>query len=170
MWFLALSSNGEQLFVIFKSCPMAGLGIARGYLYQDIPLIMHDLNLPVNHPNYGIRVYVMDLNLVRPGDHIWRWVTNLGTQSLFLGLNYPMNANILGDNLTPLLRQNCVYTSYEALSEPTKCLKKFVIHDRDSNVEVYDDEDCIYDRQSPMWFKPSVDNIRTLIDPHSSFY
>jgi hypothetical protein len=123
MWFLALSSNGERLFVIFKSRPVAGLGIACGYLYQDIPFIMHDLNLPVTHPNYGIRVYVMDLNLVRSGDRIWRWVTNLGTQSLFLGLNYPMNVNILGGNLTPLLRQNCVYTSYEALSEPMKCLK-----------------------------------------------
>jgi hypothetical protein len=58
---------------------MAGLGIARGYLYQDIPFDMHDLNLPLNHPNSRIRVYVMDLNLVRPGDHIWSWVTNLGT-------------------------------------------------------------------------------------------
>jgi hypothetical protein len=55
-------------------------------------------------------------------------------------------------------------------SEPTKCLKISVIHDSDSNVEEYDDEEWLYDRQSPMWFKPSVDNIRTLIDPHSSFY
>jgi hypothetical protein len=77
-----------------------------------------------------------------------------------------MNVNILGGTLTPLLRQNCVYTSYEALSEPTKCLKISVIHDGDLNVKEYDDEDWIYDRQSPMWFKPSVDNIRTLIDPY----
>jgi hypothetical protein len=64
MWFLALSSNGKHLLSIFKSFPMAGMGIARGYLYQDIPFDMHDLNLPVNHPNSGIRVYAMDLNLV----------------------------------------------------------------------------------------------------------
>jgi hypothetical protein len=149
---------------------MASVGIARGYLYQDIPFDMHDLNLLVNHPNSGIRVYVMDLNLVRPGDHIWRRVTNIGTHSLFLGLNYPMNVNILGGTLTPLLRQNYVCTLYEALSEPTKCLKIFVIRDGDSNVKEYDDEEWIYDRQSPMWYKPSVDNIHTLIDPHSSFY
>jgi hypothetical protein len=155
---------------IFKSRPMADVGLARGYLYQDIPFDMHDLNLHVNHPNSGIRVYAMDLNLVRPGDRIWRRVTNLGTHSLFLRMNYPMNVNILGGTLTPLLRQNCVYTSYEALSEPMKCLKISVICDGDLNVEEYDDEEWIYDRQSPMWFKPSVNNIRTLIDPHSSFY
>jgi hypothetical protein len=170
MWFLALSSNGEHLLSIFKSRLVAGVGIARGYLYQDILFDMHDLNLPVNHPNSGIRVYAMDLNLVLPGDHIWRRVTNLGTHSLFLGLNYPMNVNILGGTLTPLLRQNYVYTSYEALSEQTKCLKIYVIRDHDSNVEEYDDEEWIYDQQSPVWFKPSVDNIHTLIDPHSSFY
>jgi hypothetical protein len=77
MWFLALSSNGEHLLSIFKSRLVAGVGIARGYLYQDIPFDMHDLNLPVNHPNSGIRVYVMDLNLVRPGDRIWRRVPTL---------------------------------------------------------------------------------------------
>jgi hypothetical protein len=64
MWFLALPSNGEHLLSIFKSRPMAGLGIARGYFYQDISFDMHDLNLPVSHPNSGIRVYAMDLNLV----------------------------------------------------------------------------------------------------------
>jgi hypothetical protein len=145
MSFLALSSNGENLLSIFKIRPLAGLGFIRGYLYQNIPFDMHDLNLPVNHPNSGIRVYAMDLNLVRPGDRIWRRVTNLGTHSLFLGLNYPMNMNILGGTLTPLLRQNYVYTSHEALSEPTKCLKKIVIHDSDSNVEEYDDEYWTYD-------------------------
>jgi hypothetical protein len=144
-WFLALSSNREHLLSIFKSCLVASLGIACGYLYQDIPFDMHDLNLSVNHPNSSIRVYVMDLNLVRPGDRIWRRVTNLGTHSLFLGLNYPMNVNILGGTLTPLLRQNCVYTSYEALSELTKGLKIYIICDGDSNVEEYDDE-RIYDQ------------------------
>jgi hypothetical protein len=54
MWFLALSSNREQLLSIFKSSPVAGLGIAHGYLYQGIPFDMHDLNLPINHPNSGI--------------------------------------------------------------------------------------------------------------------
>jgi hypothetical protein len=145
MSFLALSSNGEHFLFIFKIRTLAGLGFTHGYLYQNIPFDMHDLNLPVNHPNSGIRVYAMDLNLVRPGDRIWRRVTNLGTHSLFLGLNYPMNMNILGGTLTPLLRQNCVYTSHEALSELTKCLKKIVIHDGDSNVEEYDDEDWTYD-------------------------
>jgi hypothetical protein len=57
-----------------------------------------------------------------------------------------MNANILGGTLTPLLRQNYVYTSYEALSEPTKCLEISIIHDGDLNVEEYGDEEWIYDR------------------------
>jgi hypothetical protein len=71
--------------------------------------------------------------------------SNLGTHSLFPGLNYPVNVNILGGTLTPLLRQNCIYTSYEALSEPTKGLKISIIRDGDSNVEEYDDE-RIYDQ------------------------
>jgi hypothetical protein len=126
------------------------VGIAHGYLYQDIPFDMHDLNLHVNHPNSGIRVYAMDLNLVRPGDHIWRQVTNLGTHSLFLVLNYPMNVNILGGTLTIMLnvvadalsREPCSLNALLKTSQPTLCEEferfglEFVSHWFLANLEV----------------------------------
>jgi hypothetical protein len=49
----------------------------------------------------------------------WRPVSSLGTRSLFLGLNYPINQEITNvkdpdGSAVPFIRQNCVYTAYHA--------------------------------------------------------
>jgi hypothetical protein len=81
--------------------------------------------------------YMRWISTCRTGDRIWRQVTNLGTHSLFLGLNYPMNVNILGGTLTIILnvvanalsREPCSLNALLKTSQPTLCeeFERFIL-------------------------------------------
>ena len=54
-----------------------------------------------------------------PGIFDWRLVSSLGTGSVFVGQNYPINQDITDDkdhdgSMVSFIRQNCVYTAYHA--------------------------------------------------------
>ena len=64
----------------------------------------------------GCYVYEQDTGLLGPSGFLsWRWVNSLGSHSLFLGLNYPINQEItIGKDLNGrealFAMENCVYT------------------------------------------------------------
>lgn len=167
-WFLAPSADGKRLMIIHEdNCAHDS------YCHQEPADVPHDgngLNLR-EYPAPAIHVFEKDLSLV--GLH-WSRVDSLGTHSLFLGLNYPMNLKINDGNapdgtLTPFTRTNCVYISYYAFREPAfsyicRCnlqqgkgeLMGVISLPRDGWGSP---------RQAAMWFKPSLKNIRMLIDP-----
>ena len=71
-----------------------------------------------NHSHY--KVFEQDPNFSGPsGFFDWRLVSSLGTCSLFVRLNYPINQEITNGkdhdgSAISLIRQNCVYTAYHA--------------------------------------------------------
>ena len=104
--------------IILRTSGLQGMGVIPGHRYLEITCYKNGLNFH-EYPTSGIHVFEKDPSSVGPGDFLWRPVNNLGTHSLFLGLNYPMNVKIYSGEipdgtLIPFLRQNCVYTSYDA--------------------------------------------------------
>src|SRR4051812_22854859 len=69
------------------------------------------------YPESGCYVYEQNTSLLGPlGFLSWRRVNSLGSHSLFLGLNYPINQEItVGKDLDGrealFARENCVYTA-----------------------------------------------------------
>ena len=69
------------------------------------------------YPDSGCYVYEQDTSLLGPlGFFSWRRVNSLGSHSLFLGLNYPINQEItVGKDLDGrealFAMENCVYTA-----------------------------------------------------------
>ena len=66
------------------------------------------------------KVFEQDPSFSGPsGIFDWRLVSSLGTRSLFVGLNYPINQEITDGkdhdgSVVSFIRQNCVYTMYHA--------------------------------------------------------
>ena len=67
------------------------------------------------------KVFEQDPSFSGPsGIFDWRLVNSLGTRSLFVGLNYPINQEITDGkdhdgSMVSFIRQNCVYTTYMRL-------------------------------------------------------
>ena len=74
-WFLALTADGERLMAICRSDAKG-----RGDQYE--------------HPPSAILVFQRNPSSVEPSAFFWSQVFHLGTHSLFLGLNYPMNLKL----------------------------------------------------------------------------
>ena len=77
------------------------------------------------YPDSGCYVYEQDTSLLGPlGFFSWRRVNSLGSHSLFLGLNYPINQEItVGKDLDGrealFAMENCVYTAALGVQEQT---------------------------------------------------
>ena len=97
-WFLARSDDGERLMIVrtYRTCCFA----------------------EYNHSH--CKVFEQDPSFSGPsGIFDWRLVSSLGTRSLFVGLNYPINQEITGGkdhdgSAVSFIRQSCVYTAYHA--------------------------------------------------------
>ena len=69
------------------------------------------------YPDSGCYVYEQETSLLGPAGYLsWRRVNNLGSYSLFLGFNYPINQEItVGKDLDGrealFATENCVYTA-----------------------------------------------------------
>ena len=112
-WLFARSADEERLMIIYEENNRCDFSVSRLHEPIDTPHDMNELNLR-EYPTSALRVFDHDPKSARPGHVIWRPVESLGTHSLFLGLNYPMNLKIhngqtLDSTLTPFLRSNCVY-------------------------------------------------------------
>ncbi|KAK1694309.1 hypothetical protein QYE76_011006 [Lolium multiflorum] len=118
-WFLAPSADGKRLMIILT---VNNIGIANAEVPHDIPYAANGLQLRQYPP---VATYVFEQDPIslfvaaRAGDFHWRQVNSLGDHSLFLGLNYPIIANLKkreskapDGTLVPFMRKNCVYTAY----------------------------------------------------------
>ena len=102
-WFLARSDDGEQLMIIrtYRTCCF------------------------VEYNHNHCKVFEQDPSFSGPsGFFDWRLVSSLGTLSLFLGLNYPINQEITDvkdhdGSAVLFIRQNYLYIAYHvALHAP----------------------------------------------------
>ncbi|KAK1649219.1 hypothetical protein QYE76_067024 [Lolium multiflorum] len=118
-WFLAPTADGKRLMIILT---VNNIGIANAEVPPDIPYAANGLQLRQYPP---VATYVFEQDPIslfvaaRAGDFHWRQVNSLGDHSLFLGLNYPIIANLKkreskapDGTLVPFMRKNCVYTAY----------------------------------------------------------
>ncbi|KAK1585101.1 hypothetical protein QYE76_042238 [Lolium multiflorum] len=102
-WFLARSADGKRLMIIHEDRYIRSndhLEPAE-VLHHGNGLILRECPAPVIH------VFEKDLSLIGPN---WSRVDSLGTHSLFIGLNYPLNLKINDGNapdgtLTPFMRE-----------------------------------------------------------------
>ncbi|KAK1618676.1 hypothetical protein QYE76_024193 [Lolium multiflorum] len=100
-WFLARSADGKRLMIIHEDRYIRSndhLEPAE-VLHHGNGLILRECPAPVIH------VFEKDLSLIGPN---WSRVDSLGTHSLFIGLNYPLNLKINDGNapdgtLTPFM-------------------------------------------------------------------
>ncbi|KAK1680553.1 hypothetical protein QYE76_041401 [Lolium multiflorum] len=103
-WFLARSADGKRLMIIHEDRYIRSndhLEPAE-VLHHGNGLILRECPAPVIH------VFEKDLSLIGPN---WSRVDSLGTHSLFIGLNYPLNLKINDGNapdgtLTPFMRED----------------------------------------------------------------
>ena len=115
-WFLARSDDGKRLMIIRTHEPEK--------LYCKNPTVYKHCVI-CEYLDSGCYVYEQDTRLLGPlGFFSWRRVNSLGSHSLFLGLNYPINQEItVGKDLdgTEALfaMENCVYTASPRTWEET---------------------------------------------------
>jgi hypothetical protein len=158
-----------------KASRMITFECVRCYGFRDPPDISHDKNgLSLRkYPASEFLLFENDPSSVGPGVFLWRRVRSLGTHSLFLVLNYPMNLKICNgetpkDTRNPLFRANCVYGSSYSFSSHGFPYVTFW------NLQPVQDEPFAFISLQPvwwytpwqtvMWFKPSLGNICMLID------
>ena len=113
----------------------------------------------------GCYVYEQDTSLLGPSGFLsWRRVNSLGSHSLFLGLNYPINQEItLGkdpDGREALFaRENCVYTVNPSCpdSSAANC-RRYSLQpkegENDKGILINFNPWMSQHRQAVMWFKP----------------
>ncbi|KAK1648389.1 hypothetical protein QYE76_066194 [Lolium multiflorum] len=102
-WFLARSADGKRLMIIHED------RYIRSNDHLEPAEVLHDGNGLILRecPAPVIHIFEKDLSLIGPN---WSRVDSLGTHSLFIGLNYPMNLKINDGNapdgtLTPFMRE-----------------------------------------------------------------
>jgi len=106
-WFLARSDDGERLMII-RMDHTDHLRFKNPTMYKQREIHEYEKN--------GCYVYEQDTILLGPSRFLsWRQVNSLGSHSLFLGINYPINQEItLGKDPNGrealFARENCVYT------------------------------------------------------------
>ncbi|KAK1601352.1 hypothetical protein QYE76_018218 [Lolium multiflorum] len=100
-WFLARSADGKRLMIIHED------RYIRSNDHLEPAEVLHDGNGLILRecPAPVIHIFEKDLSLIGPN---WSRVDSLGTHSLFIGLNYPMNLKINDGNapdgtLTPFM-------------------------------------------------------------------
>jgi hypothetical protein len=90
-WFLAPSAEGKRLMIIFT---VNHIGITHGEVPPYIPYAGNRFQL-WQYPHVATYVFELDSISTAPaGVLVWRQVNSLGDHSLFLGLNYPIIANL----------------------------------------------------------------------------
>ncbi|KAK1698377.1 hypothetical protein QYE76_015074 [Lolium multiflorum] len=170
-WFLAPSADGKRLMIILT---VNKIGIANAEVPPDIPYAANGLQLR-QYPPVATYVFELDpLSTARAGDFLWRQVNSLSDHSLFLGLNYPIIANLKkreskapDGTLVPFMRKNCVYTAYRNIryNQYPKILRCNLQPDEGETVGVIslpkDGWDSV--RQAAMWFKPALNIARSVL-------
>lgn len=156
-WFLARSDDGKRLMIIRTHEPEK--------LYCKNPTVYKHREIR-EYPDSGCYVYEQDTSLLGPlGFFSWRRVNSLGSHSLFLGLNYPINQEItVGKDLDGrealFAMENCVYTaSPRSSGANSPDCQWYSLQpkegENDKGIRINFDPWMSQLRQAVMWFKPS---------------
>ena len=151
-WFLARSDDDDERLMIVRT-------------YRTCYFTEY------NHSH--CKVFEQDPSFSGPsGIFDWRLVSSLGTRSLFVGPNYPINQEITDGkdhdgSAVSFIRQNCVYTPYHAsLHAPylDMCYHALQpkVGERVASIRLRP-AGWSFPRQAPIWFKPSA-NLHSLIN------
>ena len=143
-WFLARSDDGERLMIVrtYRTCCFA----------------------EYNHSH--CKVFEQDPSFSGPSRiFVWRPVSSLGTRSLFVRLNYPINQEItVGKDLDGrealFAMENCVYTaSPRSSGANSPDCQRYTLQpkegENDKGIRINFDPWMSQLRQAVMWFKPS---------------
>ena len=109
-WRLATNSSGSPLLVCIQ-CTQTVTTEEAGVVSHGRPLLTYS--------NTRCMVFRMDTSVLAQTPSPWFSIDSLGTNSLFLGQNYPMmvkgNPAAVDTMLLPFMRSNCIYTSNIAM-------------------------------------------------------
>ena len=151
-WRLANNSDGSPLLLCIQRTEFVTTEGAR--------VVSHGRTLRT-YSNTRCMVFRMDTSVLAPTPSPWFSIDSLGTNSLFLGPNYPMM--VKGDpaavdtTLLSFMRSNCIYTSdISVVPYPGPDICHFSL----------DDQSCVgleIDNRWPipendLWFKASISN------------
>ena len=144
LWRLATNSDGSPLLVCIQ-CTQTVVSHGR-------PLLTYS--------NTRCMVFRTDTSVLAQTPSPWFSIDSLGTNSLFLGPNYPMM--VKGDPaavdtmLLPFMRSNCIYTSdISVVPYPGLDICRFSLDDQSC---VALDIDNSWPFPEHLWFKASVSN------------
>ena len=150
IWFFARSDGGKRVMIIRSHEPEK--------LYCKKPTVYKPHEI-CEYPDRGYYVYEQDTGLLGPsGFFSWRRINNLGSHSMFLGLNYPINQEItIGKDLdgreTLFAMENCVYmASPRSSGANSPDCQRYSLHDK--GIRINFDPWMSQLRQAVMWFKP----------------
>ena len=155
-WFLTRSDDDKRLMIIRTHEPEK--------LYCKNPTVYKHCVI-CEYPESGFYVYEQDTSLLGPlGFFSWRRVNSLGSHSLFLGLNYPINQEItVGKDLDGrealFAMENCVYTaSLRTSGSNSPDCQRYSLQpkegENDKGIRINFDPWMSQLRQAVMWFKP----------------
>ena len=155
--FLARSDDGERLMIIRTHEPEK--------LYCKNPTI-YKHRVRRLYPDSGCYVCVQDTSLLRPAGFLsWRRVNSLGSHSLFLRLNYPINQEItVGKDLDGrealFAMENYVHTASPRSSGAySPDCQRYSLQpkeaENDKGIQINFDPWMSQLRHAVMWFKPS---------------
>ncbi|KQK14999.1 hypothetical protein BRADI_1g20055v3 [Brachypodium distachyon] len=160
LWFLACSTNEEHLMIIRTyGSPTGG--------EANIPYLGRTIR---ECARFGCHVFERNPSSIQPGVSTWSRVHTLGTHSLFIGINYPMNLHIRDrrdrdGNTFPFMRRNCIYTSYHGFRVDHRSpeIRRFGMQQEEGQFApgIKLPSPGWFSRQAATWFKPSLNNIQT---------
>ena len=150
-WRLTTNSDGSPLLVCIQ-CTQTVTTEEAGVVSHGRPLLTYS--------NTRCMVFRTDTSVLAQTPSPWFSIDSLGTNSLFLGPNYPMM--VKGDpaavdtTLLPFMRSNCIYTSDIAVVPyPGPDICRFSLDDQSC---VALDIDNSWPFPEHLWFKASVSN------------
>ena len=150
-WRLATNSDGSPLLVYIQ-CTQTVTTEEAGVVSHGRPLLTYS--------NTRCMVFKTDTSVLAQTPSPWFSIDSLGTNSLFLGPNYPMmvkgDPSVVDTMLLPFMRSNCIYTADIAMVPyPTPDICRFSLDDQPC---VALDIDNSWPFPEHLWFKASVSN------------
>ena len=109
-WWLARSTRGSRLLLVYT------YGVSGNAIADDTSVVHYGRTVRTYPSGFECMVFSMDTSQLTAANR-WKRVTDLGSYSLFLGVNYPIIIAVGDANDPPghLTRRNCVYTSHQEI-------------------------------------------------------
>src|SRR4051812_30064234 len=110
MWWLARSPHGSRLLLVYT------YGVTSNAIADDTSVVHYGCTIHTYPSRFECMVFSMDTSYLHVANQ-WKRVTDFGSYSIFLGVNYSINIAVGDTNNPPrhLTRRNYVYTSHQAI-------------------------------------------------------